>query len=206
MSPKVSKEHKEQRRANILEAAKDVFIEHGYEQTTMKHIMDAANVSRGGLYQYFTNKEDVFESLLEEMLGDSVEKAKKLLAEKGLSHWELLLTCLFGEDRTPNNKMHPISATSLEFFITGRKDTRRREYGKMRYYNGVKLFADIIDEGKDCGEFTTSFESETIARTIISYTDGLAVDYAMLPSEDVKLREQSEVFIEYLKAILGVKQ
>ncbi len=206
MSPKVSKEHKEQRRANILEAAKDVFIEHGYEQTTMKHIMDAANVSRGGLYQYFSNKEDVYEAILEEMLGTSMDRTEEVLKSEDPSYWEYLLRCLYGPDMEPDNKMDPLASPSLEFFITGRNDPRRRKYAKTRYYNGLKLFTDVIEQGKISGEFTTSFESEMIARTIISFTDGLALDQAIITKEDVKIKEQSILFIEYLRTILGVKQ
>ncbi|MCA0172618.1 helix-turn-helix domain-containing protein [Bacillus sp. RAR_GA_16] len=53
----------EKRRASIIEAAKQVFIEKGYERTTMKHVMEQAKVSRGGLYQYFLNKEDLYEAI-----------------------------------------------------------------------------------------------------------------------------------------------
>lgn len=205
MSPKVSKEHKEQRRANILEAAKEVFIEYGYEQTTMKHIMDAANVSRGGLYQYFSNKEDVYETILEEMLSSSIDRTEEVLNKEDASYWEYLLSCLFGTDMEPDDRMDPLASPSMEFFITGRKDQRRKAYAKTRYYNALKLFTDVIDQGKKQGEFTTSFESETIARTIISFTDGLALDHTILSTEDVKIKEQSILFVEYLKSILGVK-
>ena len=73
MSPKVSQEHKEQRRSKLLQAAEEVFIEHGYEKSTMKHVMDKAGVSRGGLYQYFDNKEDLFEALIEEQEMEAID-------------------------------------------------------------------------------------------------------------------------------------
>ena len=98
MSPKVTEEHLKQRRAKILAAATQVFIEHGYERTTMKHVMDAANVSRGGLYQYFSNKEDLYEAILEENLSQEVLQTKELLNKQVDSYWDLLLLKLFGGD------------------------------------------------------------------------------------------------------------
>jgi AcrR family transcriptional regulator len=62
-------------REQILGAARRVFAEDGYVGATMSTIAERAGVSLGGLYRYFTNKEDVFESLIgdihEELYGAS---------------------------------------------------------------------------------------------------------------------------------------
>lgn len=202
MSPKVSQEHKEQRRANILEAAKHVFIEHGYERATMKHIMEAANVSRGGLYQYFSNKEDVYEAILEEALSGLSRQTEQQLDKGVNSYWELLLTRIFGENGEPDDEMDPFAPSNLEFFITGRNDERRRAYGKARYEIGLSIYQSIIEKGQKSGEFSTRYESSTIARSIITFIDGLALDYAILPKDEVKIKEQSKLFIEYLRMAL----
>lgn len=205
MSPKVSKEHLKQRRAKILEAAIQVFIEHGYERTTMKHVMDAANVSRGGLYQYFSNKEDLYEAILEENLFREVLETKELLKEKNDSYWNLLLTRLFGEDREPDDKMDPLAPSNLEFFITGRNDKRRRSYGKERYNYGVNLYRDIIRAGQESGEFSDTYDSDILARSIVTFFDGLALGHAILPMQDLKMKEQTKLFVENLKIALEVK-
>lgn len=64
------------------------------------------------------------------------------------SHWELLMTAIFGIDRQPNDKMDPMAPSNLEFFITGRNNQRRREYGTTRYYTGLKIYTDIIEQGQ----------------------------------------------------------
>ena len=40
----------EQKKAYILEVAKEVFIEKGFRTVTMKDIVEACEISRGGLY------------------------------------------------------------------------------------------------------------------------------------------------------------
>jgi len=205
MSPKVSKEHLEQRRAKILEAATEVFIQHGYERTTMKDVMDAAEVSRGGLYQYFSNKEDLFEAILGERLSEEVGKTSNLLKESVDSYWDLLLSRIFGESREPNDEMDPLAASNLEFFITGRNDQRRRSYAHERYNLALKLYMSIIEAGQESGEFSQKHRSEIIAKSIITFIDGLALDHAILPKKDLKLKEQSRLFIEYLRLVLEVR-
>ncbi|MYL69343.1 TetR family transcriptional regulator [Halobacillus litoralis] len=203
MSPRVSKEHLKQRRADIMKAARNVFIEHGYEHTTMKHVMEAAGVSRGGLYQYFSNKEDLFEALLEEGLTDEAGATEDSLG-KVESYWALLMQLLFGEDGSPDTEMDPLAPSKLEFFITGRNDERRRAYGEKRYEMGLRMYEELIKAGQRSGEFSDRYESNLIARSIITFVDGLALDHAMLPEEKVKLKEQSAMFVEYLKMALDV--
>jgi AcrR family transcriptional regulator len=51
-------------REHILGAARRVLAADGYVGTTMSRIAEEAGVSLGGLYRYFTNKEDVFAALI----------------------------------------------------------------------------------------------------------------------------------------------
>jgi AcrR family transcriptional regulator len=53
-------------RARILRAAKKLFSEGGYDKTTMQDIVREAKTSIGNAYFYFSNKEALLESLLEE--------------------------------------------------------------------------------------------------------------------------------------------
>lgn len=48
----------------ILEAAARVLIERGYALATTNRIAQAAGVSIGTLYEYYSNKEDVFDALI----------------------------------------------------------------------------------------------------------------------------------------------
>jgi len=54
------------RRNGILEAARSVFAQKGYEHATIEEIAERAEFSKGALYNYFSNKEEMFLALLEE--------------------------------------------------------------------------------------------------------------------------------------------
>lgn len=55
----------DQRRATLIEAAGKLFVEKGYEATTMDEIAAAANIAKGTLYHYFTNKAELLQVLRE---------------------------------------------------------------------------------------------------------------------------------------------
>lgn len=56
---------REQRRAQLIEVALDIFAQHGYAHTTMDEVALHASVSKPVLYQHFHNKRDLYFTLLD---------------------------------------------------------------------------------------------------------------------------------------------
>ncbi|NHZ45439.1 TetR/AcrR family transcriptional regulator [Nitratidesulfovibrio liaohensis] len=54
------------RRTEILEIAGPLFLEHGYQGTSMSRIAAALGGSKGTLYSYFSSKETLFEAYLQD--------------------------------------------------------------------------------------------------------------------------------------------
>lgn len=63
---------------SILDAALGVFAHHGYHDTSVELITDAAGCSRPAFYQYFPSKEDVFWRLAGHLSKDLAELADRL--------------------------------------------------------------------------------------------------------------------------------
>jgi AcrR family transcriptional regulator len=59
----VSQTRGEHTRSAILQAAHDLFAEQGYHGTSMRQIAKQADLALGGLYHYFSSKEEVFEAV-----------------------------------------------------------------------------------------------------------------------------------------------
>jgi AcrR family transcriptional regulator len=58
--PKVSPEHAEARRRQILEGAQRAFARHGYEGATVAKLEAETGLSRGAIFNYFGSKQDIF--------------------------------------------------------------------------------------------------------------------------------------------------
>ncbi len=54
------------KRCQIIEGARAVFLAQGFDAASMNDIARAAGVSKGTLYVYFENKEELFEAIVEE--------------------------------------------------------------------------------------------------------------------------------------------
>src|SRR5215472_6521161 len=58
--PKVTQEHLDARRAQILEGARGAFAEYGYDGATVKRLEEATGLSRGAIFHYYAGKRDLF--------------------------------------------------------------------------------------------------------------------------------------------------
>jgi AcrR family transcriptional regulator len=59
--PKVTKEHRQARRDQILKAALECFAQKGFHRTSMNDIFEKAGLSAGAVYLQFSCKEDIVE-------------------------------------------------------------------------------------------------------------------------------------------------
>jgi len=62
MTPKVSEEHKQARREQIINAAIDCFIRNGIHKTSMRDICQESGLSVGAVYLHFKSKEEIIEA------------------------------------------------------------------------------------------------------------------------------------------------
>ena len=78
--PKVSQDHLDARRAEILEGARRAFARHGYEGATVARLEAEIGLSRGAIFHYFDSKLDLFVELAVE---DS-HRYESVLTEEGI--------------------------------------------------------------------------------------------------------------------------
>ena len=74
-------EKSEQKREYILKRAKEVFAKKGFRDVTMKDIVEACEISRGGLYLYFGSTEEIFKEILMSELESEEDDVTSYLTE-----------------------------------------------------------------------------------------------------------------------------
>jgi len=73
--PKVTEEHLEARRRQILSAALRCFARQGFHRTTMQDIFEEAELSPGAVYSYFEGKDELIAAIIGETMGFVVDSA-----------------------------------------------------------------------------------------------------------------------------------
>jgi len=72
---------KQERRRQILEAAKAVFADAGYHGASIHAIIEKAQIARGTFYLYFSSKAAVFDSILDQAMAELRGKIRRIEVE-----------------------------------------------------------------------------------------------------------------------------
>ena len=73
-------EVQEFKRRRILEEARELFFEQGYESTTLDSIADSLDVTKPFLYSYFRNKSEILNAICEIGITESIAAQDEVLA------------------------------------------------------------------------------------------------------------------------------
>lgn len=197
--PKISPQQKEAVRMEILKAAKNIFIEKGYESTSMKEIVECSGRSFGGVYLYYSNKEDVFLDLLRRQFG---EMEANFTVDKPVHAWEALVRFFEEQERRSREAENGLAPCMYEYFIVGRRDEKRRLLIDERHRAVYESVASLIQGGVERGELHPSQPVETIAHWFISFLNGIFMESIMNGSERIQLSKQFELLRFACRSIL----
>jgi AcrR family transcriptional regulator len=79
-------------RARILQVASELFIQQGYEGTSLREIADRLGITKAALYYHFRSKDEILRELLEPFDTLLDELLQRLEAAHGLEEWAGALT------------------------------------------------------------------------------------------------------------------
>jgi AcrR family transcriptional regulator len=84
----------EERRSEIVEAARHLFQTKDYANTTMQDVMEYLGIAKGTIYYYYKSKEELLEAVIEKMVDDEIEHMQCLIQEmkgNGLENMRVLI-------------------------------------------------------------------------------------------------------------------
>lgn len=199
MSPKIIDKGK--RASEIARAALELFSRQGYAATSVRQIAAAAGMGKGTLYEYFSNKEEIFVGAVNEWMADFDE---------------LVLNKLESLD-DPVDKLYAIIELKTEFWDPADMETARMIIEILNHTimkNGVihdqpdilknyhtkmkQTVMEILLDGISRGIFQPEIakDIEKIPINFLSYAD--AIGWHCFLYEKVSLKEQTNFYMKSL--------
>jgi AcrR family transcriptional regulator len=74
-------------RAEILAVASELFIEQGYDATSLREIAERLGLTKAALYYHFPSKEDILGALLEPTFAMATQLMERLEASRDVGEW-----------------------------------------------------------------------------------------------------------------------
>ena len=161
-----------QKKRYIVEAARKVFMEKGYKQVTMKDIVDACGISRGGLYLYFQNTGEVFEEVLKLEQAETDDVFEQNI-RKGAMPSDILALFLKEQKKELLSRGPSLNKAIYEYFFENRLSPKENLL-KRQFDGAVHVIERLIQAGIQEGEFYCE-DPRGAARNIMYVLEGLKV-------------------------------
>jgi AcrR family transcriptional regulator len=173
------------KRRQILEASTARFAQSGYDATSMDDLALAAGVSKGSLYDYFRNKEDLFYACFEWFESQLLAASMARLVEQTDPLAQLLNFADTSVQALQDNiALYPVM---LEVWAAAAKSgTRERFSQAMRtlYAHFRAQVSALVRSGQEAGHLKPEVDAEALAGMMIGAVDGLLLQYWLDPSFD----------------------
>ena len=186
-----------QKKKFILETARKVFMEKGYKRVTMKDIVEACDISRGGLYLYFNGTDEIFMEVLkmeseeaDDLFGDSIKEDATVA--------DILTLFLLEQKKELLCKNNNLVQATYEFYFENdlpKKDNML----KSQFDSAVFIIQKLIEQGVESGEFYCT-DCEGTARNIMYVIEGLKISAQTMGVTEKSVDRE----IKYLLQGLGI--
>ncbi|RIX47074.1 TetR/AcrR family transcriptional regulator [Paenibacillus nanensis] len=198
--PKVTQRYRDERRAAILAGALECFVSKGFQATTIDDIVKHLGISKGGLYGYFSSKEDMYIQMANKRMDEMVASLGAKF--KDLPHAADRISYLFGRIKAqPLQELRKWMSFHMEFMLYASRHPELIELHNRYMDKAITLIGELIQDGIQSGEFREELDSTSASYLFWSVRDGLAFHFLLDGQDDryaAMVDDMEDMVLRYL--------
>lgn len=170
--PKVSPEHREQKKQQVLEAASLCFAKKGFHACTMQDICRQAGLSPGAVYGYFSSKEAIIQGMSEQEHVRNEAFFQQLKNREDVRQvLDGLIDVFFDQFQEEKNRnCAKLGVMLLSESINNPKLSQLLQ-ANAQHIKGEIL--EIVENGKRLGKLSREFDSKSFVQALFAMHQGL---------------------------------
>jgi AcrR family transcriptional regulator len=194
------------RRNEILDVAHRLVQTKGYEQMTIRDIMDELQISKGALYHYFSSKQAVLEALTERIVEEAEQLVVPIVRDPHRTGLEKLQHFFSAVIRW-KSAQKPFMVALLRVWYADDNAIVRQKVAAAAHKRFPSLLAAIIQQGTEEGVFRTAYPEQTgkvILSLILSLQEtvtSMVLSFAEDQDEQSYVENAAAAYVVYLDAL-----
>lgn len=136
-----------EKRKHILNCAEQVFIRYGFNRVTMKNIIEECEISRGGIYLYFSSVDEIFVEVVKRHNKAKLDNIKTSI-EKSLNFDQLINEFFIDQKERLLNMDKSLFAAMIEFCFS-HKNNSDRDFYTEQFFNTKVMILEMLKFGQE---------------------------------------------------------
>ena len=184
-----------QKKEYILQKAREVFAEKGYKAVTMKDVVDACEISRGGLYLYFDSTKELFLAVLKKESEEADDIFSREIHEDATAA-DILTLFLKEQKKELLRKKDTLTVAIYEFFFCY-PVPKKENVLRQQFDTAVKVLDVLIKTGVENGELACE-NPKAMARHIMLILEGLKIASCSMGITEEMIDEELVIIMQGL--------
>lgn len=182
---------KNERKQELLKIAYNMFLNKGYDNTSVDDIINEAQIAKGTYYYYFESKEAMLEEVINMMINEEVTSAKEIL-NRSISIPEKLVGVIIA--------LRPrIDEQEIKNTLNKKENIIMHEKINSRVIEeAIPLLEQVVKEGIESNIFNCNYIKERLKMLLILSNE-------LFDSEEFD-KYDVDVFIDTAEKMLGAKE
>jgi AcrR family transcriptional regulator len=165
-------ESRERTRTLLVQAARRIFLRHGYHAATLDAVAEEAGFTKGAVYSAFDSKADLFLAVLDKRVASRVREIESVHAVTPRVHAEVLARQFVAAIQHDPQW----SAVVIEFWAHASRDPDLRERFAARHAVLRKAFAGVFESMMQHTGRPRAFDADQLATVGLALGNGFALE------------------------------
>lgn len=188
------------KKEQILDKALHLFLEKGFDKTSISDILDSLNIARGTLYYHFESKEAIMDAIIARQAQEVIQKVEKIVDDHSLPVYDKLFALFAAMNFSDLNGGQQM----IDYLNQPQNALFHEKNNQMIVEKISPLLAQVIEEGIQKTNFENPFPlytAEMILILIIGFLDNRLAD---LSQEE--LLERMDSLLHNIERLLGAPE
>ncbi|WP_306944048.1 TetR/AcrR family transcriptional regulator [Streptomyces phaeochromogenes] len=206
---RVSQEHLDARRRQILDGAARSFARNGFHATSMQDVLKEVDLSAGAVYRYFSGKGELIAAIVTEVLGSIREAFEEAARQTPPPPPDVLvgrvMTQVLGLEGAGRLGLTWEGEASfprlmVQVWTETLRDGELSRVLREGFVTVREAWVKVVEGYQEAGVMRADIPADHVARTMIAAVQGFAAQQALFGSAPV------EVIQDGLRALMSMQQ